>query len=224
MDKKSIVRCGRCKEVIVDHEASYTCLECGIEFCSFACKEAHRCHDNPGFFVPWEHDNEFVEEDGDELTSTLMDILFRDKKNRDMEKKEGKIKCLICEQVKEGVTDDNPYSVCSECFVELRAEFLKILDYDEEKATDIHEKYKIFKMPDEFQIDKKRLMAILLAKKQYAKRDILHITYKTPSKEGTAIFELYDLKFWEVPEPTILCIMDKIFEFTPGCYLMVSDD
>ena len=167
---------------------------------------------------------EFVEEDGDELTNVLMDILFRDKKNREMEKKEGKIKCLICEQVNEGVTDDNPYSVCSDCFVELRAEFLNILGYDEERATNIEDKYRIFKMPDEFQMDKKRLMAILLAKKQYAKRDIVDITYKTPSKEGRAIFELYDLKFWEVPEPTIICIMAKIFEFTPGCYLMIKNE
>ena len=99
MDQRFIIRCATCKEIILSDEAPYKCYGCGRGFCSYACKDKHECSAWPVLFAPWEHDNELVEEDGDELTSTLMDILFRDKKNREMEKKEGKIKCLVCEQV-----------------------------------------------------------------------------------------------------------------------------
>ena len=87
MDQRFITRCATCKEIILSDEAPCKCYGCGRGFCSYACKDKHECSAWPVLFAPWEHDNEFVEEDGDELTSTLMDILFRDKKNREMEMK-----------------------------------------------------------------------------------------------------------------------------------------
>ena len=224
MISKFIRRCAHCEEIILTNKGRYKCDECGKEFCCYKCKGEHKCDGLPELFIPWEHDDELCEEDGDKLTSVLMEILERDRNNLEQKIREGKITCLICEQVKPGVSEDNPYSVCTECFKELRAEFLKIMKYEKEKSTEIAIGYRIFKMPTEFYMNTKRLTAILLAKKQYAKRRLIRLGFETPRKKGKALFELYDLKFWEVPEPTILHYDDNILEFTPGCYLIVADE
>lgn len=41
---------------------------------------------------------------------------------------------------------------------------------------------------------------------------------------GKTKMELFDLKFWNIEEITILHIEDKIFEFTPGTYLIIKEE
>jgi hypothetical protein len=222
MKKDTTLRCAYCKEIIIPRRGSYRCKDCGKEFCTRDCVDKHDCDASIGDFVPWEQDNEFIEEDGDELVNYLMDII--ESSTKDEGEKPNEKACIVCKQEKELVNDLYPYCLCMDCFMNLREKFLAIAEYDKQKGNPLPKGFRFIKLPDGIAMDKEELVALLLTKKLVAKRKIIQVQFSTPSKQGRTIFELYDLKFYEVPAPTILVIENTVYDLDIGCYLIVKDE
>ncbi|MHA1279830.1 MAG: hypothetical protein ACTSQ8_21715 [Candidatus Helarchaeota archaeon] len=216
MKKRYIIRCAYCKEIILQKEAPYKCDECGKEFCTYECKDKHDCNGLPDLFMPWEHDNEFFEEDGDELIDKLINTGRKEHGNTK--------RCIVCKQEKELMNDFYPYCLCEDCFINLRKEFLGVVKYRREKSSLLFKGFRVVRIPDENSIRKRTFIALLLAKKLIAERKIVLVEYQTPRKKERKIFELHDLRLWEVSEITIMKNAGKTYEFIPGCYLIVKDE
>lgn len=215
--------CAQCGAQLNAEGQRFLCPECKQFFCTQQCYKLHECG-RKQHFVPWDNNHQIHDEEGDELIELIMTMVEADRKNADSIREQSRMHCIVCEQTKEVVTDDDPYSVCADCYNILRNEFLNVLHYSRKKSDPLVNGFRVMQLPGSFTMDKMRFLTLLLTKKKTERRHCIHVHYRTPRDKGQALLTLYDLKIWELTQITVLEIRDRIFEFSPGGYLIIRDE
>jgi len=215
-----ITKCYHCNKRIYIADEQFKCPKCDAICCSLRCWLKHKCSTLPRLIEPWE-------EDQDDVMSMIrfMAKLYWHGAV-DENKKSAKARCFECKKETDLLGDDVEWSLCRSCFEKLRQEALDELDYDPDIADAITFNYRIMRIPDE-KLRKTSVMNTMpFVIANIAAEDCVSIPVTIETRKGKTEtkMELFDLKFWNIEEITILHIGDKIFEFTPGTYLIIKDE
>ena len=84
--------------------------------------------------------------------------------------------------------------------------------------------FRIFRLQKKLEKRLPHLFALYLAKSDLEKRVYKVVTFEIANELKKEKFELYDFKIWVIDRITILHTYERIFEFTPGCYLIVKNE
>lgn len=222
-----ICRCDQCEEIILRRNLQYVCEECGARFCSLACQEKHQCSSLPYLHAPWEEDIEFEPNDFD-IVGIMKMLLEYERSHRSKEPQRTKIgtksECLYCHENKKIIWEDIDLGpLCADCFNEMKADVLQeICSQTYECGAEI-DQYRIIRVPDKPEIRPTYLLALCLAKMDLEKRFYKNATLEIGNELREEKFELYDFRIWVIDKITIMRIDDKIYEFTPGTYLIIQE-
>lgn len=215
-----ICRCYHCGRKILVGDEQSRCPKCGAICCSMRCWIRHKCSELPQLLAPWEEHNE----NKTYKVIRLMAQMYWE--GMIEEGPRATPQCYECGSKTELVNHSIEYGLCKNCFAELRTELLNEIGFESESAEVLTSEFKIFKIPDNrfMETALSSSMVLIIANLVYKVQTSIEVIHEYASEKFTEKMELYDLKIWYTVRATILHIEDKIFEFTPGCYLIIKDE